>query len=130
LKRLESIVHPAVLREIDSRVDAAREAGAKLIVIDCALLFESGLETLCDATVAVDAPEAVRIERARAAHGWDADELRRRTAAQLSPAEKRARAGRVVLNDKDESRLDDEARTIFENLPSGRRAGAARRTSS
>jgi dephospho-CoA kinase len=128
--KLEAIVHPLVKRWIDEEIAAARAGGAPLVVVDCALLFESGLDALCDATVAVDAPEAVRAARALAAHGWDAAELARRAAAQFPAAEKRARAGRVFVNDGSDARLADEARLVFEEVLRGPRAAAARRKSS
>jgi dephospho-CoA kinase len=129
-KRLEDIVHPVVRRWIDEEIAAAREGGAPLVVVDCALLFESGLDAVCDETLAVDAPEALRFARAQAARGWDADEVRRRAAAQLPPAEKRARAGRVFVNDGSDARLADEARAVFDAVLRGPRAAAARRKSS
>ena len=98
-KRLEAIVHPAVRTAIDAQIAVAASAGAPLVVLDCALLFESGLDEICDATVAVEAPEPVRMSRALAAHGWDEAEVRRRMAAQFPPETKRLRAGRVVVND-------------------------------
>jgi dephospho-CoA kinase len=129
-RRLEGIVHPIVRTRIDEEIAAARAAGAALVVLDCALLFESGLDALCDATVVVDAPDALRFARARAAHGWDEAEVRRRDAAQLPAAEKRARAGRTVVNDGDESRLDRAATDIHQSLAGGATVVAGRRTSS
>jgi dephospho-CoA kinase len=128
--RLEAIVHPVVRRWIDEEIAAAQRGGAPLVVVDCALLFESGLDAICDATLAVDAPEAVRAARARAARGWDESELRRRAAAQLAPAEKLARAGRVFVNDGEDARLVDEARAVFDAVLRGPRADATRRKSS
>lgn len=128
-RRLEAVVHPEVRRRIDADVAAARAAGAPLIVMDCALLFESGLDAICDATLTVDAPESVRFARARAAHGWDEAEVRRREAAQFPAHEKRARAGRVLVNDGNEARLDVEAREVFETMLRGDPVAAARRPS-
>jgi dephospho-CoA kinase len=123
--RLEGIVHPVVRQALAQRIDAARASGAPLVALDCALLFEGGLDGLCDLVVAVDAPEPLRLARAQARHGWDADEVARRMRGQLPAEEKRARADRVVVNDGDESRLEDEARAVFEEL--GREAPARRR---
>jgi dephospho-CoA kinase len=125
-RRLEGIVHPVVRVWIDMELAAAAREGAPFVVVDCALLFESGLDSLCEETVAVDAPADARRARALAAHGWDEAEVRRREAAQLPAHEKRARADRVVVNDGGEERLEEAARAIVESLP---RAGAARRTS-
>lgn len=123
--RLERIVHPVVREALAQRIDAARASGAPLVALDCALLFEGGLDAQCDLVVAVDAPEPLRLARARARHGWDAEEMARRMRGQLPADEKRARADRVVANDGDESRLEDEARAVFEEL--GREAPARRR---
>ena len=126
--RLEAIVHPVVLRDINEEIRRAVGAGAKAVVLDCALLFESGLDALCDLTVDVDAPEAVRLSRALASQGWDAGEVRRRTAAQIAPDEKRARADRVVVNDGDAGRLDDAASEILAEVRRGAGHAATRRT--
>jgi dephospho-CoA kinase len=128
--RLEAIVHPHVRRAIDEEIRRAVLAGAAAVVVDCALLFESGLDAMCDFTVAVDAPEPVRLARALAAHGWDEAEVGRRMAAQLTPASKKARADRLVVNDGDSARLDDEARAILEEALTRTRASEPRRTRS
>ncbi len=64
-------------------------------VVETPLLFESGMQEIYDATIAVIAPEAVRAERA-AARGHAA--LAERDARQLSQAEKARRATFTVDN--------------------------------
>jgi dephospho-CoA kinase len=129
-RRLEAIVHPVVRRRIDEEIADAISAGVPFIVIDCALLFESGLDSICDATVVVDAPAELRRARAAAAHGWSADEMERRERAQLSAEEKRARADRTIVNDADTARLERVADQYHPDLL--RRPGVAspRRTTS
>jgi len=129
-RRLEAIVHPVVRVRIDDEIRRARADAAPLVVVDCALLFESGLDAVCDVTVDVDAPEPLRLARAQAAHGWDAAETRRRAAAQMTAQQKRSKADRVVVNDGDEARLSDEARAVFEEVRLGGHAGAGRRRTS
>ena len=81
--------------------------GPPLLVLDAALLIEVGLDRQCDALWYVDAPEALRAERA-AARGLTLEEIRLREAFQ-SPAErKRARADRVIHNDVDDDALDGQ----------------------
>ena len=72
-----AITHSAVRREVERRL----EAGPELAAIDAIGLFESGLNRLCDLTVAVTAPRAVRIER-----------LMRRDGISAAYAESRIRA--------------------------------------
>lgn len=54
LVALNSIIHPKVKEDIVQRHPD---------VVESAILFEAGIDTLCDKIVIVDAPEEVRIER-------------------------------------------------------------------
>jgi dephospho-CoA kinase len=92
---LESALHPLV----GERIGAWRAAlpdGTRLAVVEVPLLFETGLESLFDATISIVADDATRAERA-GERGTDA--LEGRAARQLSQAEKAARATYVVRND-------------------------------
>ena len=63
LQRLEAIVHPLV-REAESEfLGEAEAAGAKVVVLDIPLLFETGGESRVDAVVVVSAP--AEMQRAR-----------------------------------------------------------------
>ena len=53
MKRLEQIVHPMVGAARQKFLNAARQSGAPVAVIDVPLLFETGGETRVDAVVAV-----------------------------------------------------------------------------
>jgi len=127
-RRVEAIVHPHVRRTLDAALatarGAARTSPLRAIVVDCALLFEGGLERLCDVTVVVEAPDAVREARLARDRGWDAGESARRAAAQLSPAEKRARADRVLANDGDREALRLRTRELLDELAPTRRDAA------
>lgn len=58
--RLNAIVHPAVAFHLRRW---AQEQGEHLCFVESAILFESGLDALCDRIVIVDAPEEIRIRR-------------------------------------------------------------------
>ena len=112
LAELNRIIHPRILRAIRERIASVREAAAWTI-IDAALLFETGLDESCDFTVFVDASQDVRARRAQDNRGWGPDELARRDAAQLPPAQKRERSDFIVSNNgnRDETKRQIE-RTI------------------
>ena len=74
---------------------AGLPAGVKAAVLEVPLLFETGMETLFDATIAIVAPDEVRAERAGAR---GTSELEARSARQLSQDEKAARATYVIPN--------------------------------
>ncbi len=97
LGRLEALLHPPVRRRLGTAVARARRAGSPAVVLDVPLLFESGLDALCDGTIFVDAPLGVRRRRA-ARRGWDAAALAARDARQWPAPERRRRADVVIRN--------------------------------
>ncbi|MEQ8844170.1 MAG: dephospho-CoA kinase [Phycisphaerales bacterium] len=103
--RLESLIHPLVMRSHDDAAAAAEAAGAPGVVFDAPLLFEAGLDASCDFVVFVEVPRAVRESRVTSRRGWDATELDRRESAQRPLPEKRAASRYVITNDGDESGL-------------------------
>lgn len=109
-RRLEDLIHPRVKGEAAAFVDEARRDGASAVALDVPLLFESGMDAMCDLVVFVESSAGVRAGRVAATRGWDAGELARREAAQWPLEEKRRRSGVVVVNEgASESDLDAEA---------------------
>src|SRR5438477_3425427 len=106
IRKLESIVHPLV-RAVSERFVAEQAArGARVIVLDIPLLFETGGETRVDAVVVVSSPAEVQRARVLSREGMTTERLDALIARQMSDAEKRARAHFVV----DSSRSFDSAR--------------------
>ncbi len=94
---LEGLLWPHVGREI-AAWHAEQEQRRPLppaIVVEVPLLFESGMDALFDATIAVIADDAVRAQRAADRGLGTVDE---RTARQLPQADKARRADFVVTN--------------------------------
>jgi dephospho-CoA kinase len=106
IKQLEAIVHPLV-REAERRFLAQAAAkGARLVVLDIPLLFETGGDQRVDAVVVVSAPAEIQRARALARPGMTAAKLDAILQKQMPDAEKRARAHFIV----DSSRGIDSAR--------------------
>jgi dephospho-CoA kinase len=121
--RLGDLVHPAVGAEMRRRLDAAREAGSGLVVLDIPLLFEgrkagSGGAALLafDATVLVYAPERLQIERQVARDGRGRDEALRRVRAQMPIEEKRELADFVIDNSGSLADTERQVRELYERL--------------
>lgn len=97
LQALNAIVHPAVEQDIlDSSIHQLHDSP---LIIESALLFESGLNQICDTTIAVIAPEELRLQRVIARDKTDINKVRARMRAQMSDAERAAKADLVVCND-------------------------------
>jgi dephospho-CoA kinase len=95
LRRLEAIVHPLVRNAEQKFLRDAEHSGAKIVVLDIPLLFETGGESRVDATVVVSATEAAQRERVLA-RGVSLEQLEALLVRQMPDAEKRRRADFVV----------------------------------
>ncbi len=97
MKRLEAIVHPLVRAERERFIVAARQAGARIAVLDVPLLYETGVEVDVDAVVLVSAPETVQKTRVLARPGMTEVRFAAILAKQMPDAEKRRRGARFVI---------------------------------
>ena len=109
--RLNRRVHPEILREIRRRISRARG----WVVLDAALLFETGADALCDKVVFVSAPRALRARRTRA-RGWGRGELARRERFQFPVSYKKKKADYVIDNAGPTSRTEEQTRKICDEL--------------
>jgi dephospho-CoA kinase len=94
--------------EVERRASQPRAA-----VVEVPLLFESGMEHIFDATVAVIADERVRERRAATRAHASLDE---RLARQLTQEQKAQRATFVVVNDGTVDELEAELSAVLEKL--------------
>jgi dephospho-CoA kinase len=124
LTRLNQIVHPVVFSLIESEIQALpAKSRFPYVLVEAALIFETGYDTRLDYTLVVDAEEPVRIERIATRDRLPIPDVKRRMASQMSPAEKRKRADFLVLNDGSEAELMSRVRllnTVFTALAEGR----------
>jgi dephospho-CoA kinase len=112
---LEGVLHPLV----GERVVAWRKSLAPDVpagVVEVPLLFETGLERIFDATIAVVASEATRTERAGARGTASLDE---RVSRQLPQDEKASRATYVVRNDGSLAELEQELERLLSQVATG-----------
>ena len=107
LAALERLTHPRIRARITERITAAR---GRRVLLDAALLQESGADRLCDVVVYVACPARTRRRRAARTRGWSAEEHARRERRQWPVARKRARADLVVDNGGPEERTRESVR--------------------
>ena len=115
-ERLNAIVHPFV-----RQLALEREGNAKpgqIVVHVVPLLFETGYAERCDATIAVIAPDELRVRRVLERDRWTEDQIRARMRAQIDPNEGRRRATYVIENDGDLDHLHERTETVFKKLQS------------
>lgn len=108
-KLLESIVHPPIrLQLIDQMDQVQRSEEFDLVILDAALLFESGWSNDCDAVIYLEVPIDVRRERVKS-RGWSAADLSSREASQMSLEEKKNRSDLILDNNRDIETVAAEA---------------------
>lgn len=113
---LNAIVHPEVDRRRTRALEAAAQAGARIVVLDIPLLFETQREHEVQRIVLVDAPVAVRRERLIRDRALDPAEAEAMIAAQLPSESKRARAHYVIDNDGSRERLRERVDALWTAL--------------
>ncbi len=96
LRRLEAILHPLVRVEERRFLQTCRARGVPLAVLDIPLLFETGGEIRCDATLVVTAPQFLQDQRVLSRPNMSPERLAQIRAKQMPDAEKRRRADFVV----------------------------------
>jgi dephospho-CoA kinase len=112
---LEQLLWPRVGERMASWREAvnAEAPPPRAAVIEVPLLFESGMESAFDVTLAVIAPEEARQQRAS---GRGHESLDERGARQLTQDEKAQRATYTVDNDGSEAELEAKLSAILDML--------------
>jgi dephospho-CoA kinase len=115
-RRLDALIHPLVIRELQARAADLEGRGADLVIVEVPLLFEAGREGAFDRVIVVTAPEADQIRRLRKRDGRGETEIRGILAAQWPLADKAARADYVVHNDGDLGGTRQQVQNIWGKL--------------
>lgn len=100
LERLNRIVHPAVAFDVQewARMEIKDHPDQPVCFVESAILFESGLNKVCDHVIAITAPEELRIQRTIARDHTDINKVRARIRAQETALDI-SRADYIVNND-------------------------------
>lgn len=94
---LDHIMQPLLWALIRRRMEEARAAGSAICVLDMPLLYEAGLDALCDTVWCVYIPEETQIERLMARDGFTREEALSRLRSQM-PAKEKAEKAPVVID--------------------------------
>jgi dephospho-CoA kinase len=98
-KALEKIVHPATIAEIHRQIAALDDQMRRpYVVVEAALIYESGFDNDLDHVVVIEADEADRMQRLVHRDGLSREDVFRRFKAQMGPTEKSRKADFVIRN--------------------------------
>lgn len=96
LERLNGLMQPMIRGLIRQELDRAEADGAPACVLDMPLLYEEGLDALCDTVWCVWLPAEEQLRRLMIRDGSTAEEAAARIRCQLSADEKARRADVVI----------------------------------
>jgi dephospho-CoA kinase len=108
------IVHPPLIGKLTSTIE--KRHNTSHLVVDCALIFEWGIEKIFDYIVLVKCNEKRIIERMKKA-GRTEDEVRRILSVQLPDEEILKRTDFVIENNGDLTELERKTMDIISLLP-------------
>jgi dephospho-CoA kinase len=114
LAELNAIVHPAVRADIRSCLASYAHKTSIMAFVECAILYEAGIDQLCDMVVAVTAPEQLRIERTIARDHTDIEKVRARMHAQ--DVESAIRSADIVINNDGSQSIPELCRALLHQL--------------
>lgn len=117
LEKLNGLIHPPVMAEVERQIEAYQAAGTvRAIVLDVPLLAEVGRTDLCDVLVFVQADQNVRRQRVRNSGKFDENEMDKRENFQISLDTKRQMADYIVFNNSDESELAEQVAQLLSTV--------------
>ena len=115
--RLNTIIHPYVFSEIDSKFDiilAKKEHD--IFVVDAALIYESGADTHMDYVIVVTSHLRLRTQRVMERGGLTREEFLNRVDLQWPDEDKVHMADFVIHNNGTEKDLLEESKKVFDRL--------------
>jgi dephospho-CoA kinase len=119
LKKLSSIVHPAVARRQEQMVDELRKSDpAGIAVVEAAILVETGSYTRFDRLIVVACTERQQVERAMHRASYTREEVLARLSRQLPLEEKKRVAHYIIDTSGTKEHTVEQTRKVYQSLRS------------
>lgn len=114
-KKLERIIHPLVIETVKRKISQAIKKEQAVIVIDAPLLIESGMRSLVDKLIVVNATNHIQRKRL-AERGLGREDADRRINSQLPLTMKVKLADYVIENNGDLACTEKQVRRIWNGM--------------
>jgi dephospho-CoA kinase len=115
LVRLNQIMHPRMAGMVARRIEQLREEGAAVVVVEAALLFEAGWDSLVDEVWTTDSTLETVINRLQARNSFSEEEIRKRINSQMPASERLARSDVIIENSGDVANLERTVQSLWNN---------------
>ena len=124
LAKLNQIMHPRMARMVADKIEVLRSQGVGVAVVEAALLFEAGWDSLVEEVWVTDSPDQTVIERLKKRNGLTEEEARKRISSQMGRAERLEKSDIIIDNSGDMARLETVIKELWESRVT-RRTGKA-----
>jgi len=114
LEKLNQIMHPRMARMVADKIEVLRDQGVNVVVVEAALLFEAGWDTLVEEVWVTDSPEHIVIGRLKERNGLSEEEAKKRINSQMGRAERIERSDFVINNSGDMADLGNAIKELWE----------------
>lgn len=120
LERLNGIMHPLMAKMVEDRKAAFDADGVAVTVVEAAVLFEAGWDSLVDEVWTTHASESTVVQRLFERDGLDESEARKRINSQMSTTERNRRSDVVVDNSGDLTALEQTVKNLWKTRVKGK----------
>ena len=114
LGKLNQIMHPRMARMVADKIEELRGQGVEVVVVEAALLFEAGGDSLVEEVWVTDSTEQVVIERLKQRNGMSEEEARKRIYSQMNRTERLERSDYVIENSGDMETLGSTIKKLWD----------------
>jgi dephospho-CoA kinase len=116
-EKLNQIVHPAVIEEMDRQIrDIERKNPASVVISDIPLLIESGMQKKFSEIILVYIPEYLQIQRLMIRDDLCATQANARIRAQMPIEEKKRFATKIIDNSDSWENTRNQAVAVYQQL--------------
>jgi len=116
LARLNALLHPMITGRTVEALQALYKAGEPVALLDAPLLFETGMDRVCDAVLCVTAADEVRLQRIERRDGLTREEAIRRMRNQNAPERTESLADYVLTTDADQATNRAHALALWKRI--------------
>ena len=115
-RALEAILHPRIQRDIMRGIDRAAEEGAKVVILDVPLLFETGMDALCDETWVLSADPETQVARVMMRDRVEREQVEARIQNQMPAEEKEKLATQVIPTERPMEKTQAELAALYQQV--------------
>lgn len=110
-RQVNEMVHPSVKKEIKERIRMWQ--AEPLVVVETALMFESGCDAYCDEVWGIFTDPEIRIDRLLKSRGYSREKSLSIMQKQMSYEELKQKCSHVLFNDEDPDKLWEQIKELL-----------------